>query len=65
MTIHNTKHISKYEGSPCLNCLVSMTCTRSMLHPLGACQPYKDFVLEKINDIKENKEDANQERFRN
>ena len=53
-TIHSIKHTSEYEGSPCINCLVKVTCTKSMLHSLGACQAYKDFLMKMIQSIREN-----------
>lgn len=42
MTIQISK-ISNLDGSPCYDCLIKMTCTKSFILKT-ACDPYKDFV---------------------
>lgn len=44
------KHVSEYKGSPCIKCLVKMTCQKSLLNN-SACQDYVDFILCKIREI--------------
>jgi len=53
-TTRNMKHISEYEGSPCLNCVVKMVCTKSVIRQ-SACQNYRDFIMGNIQAIREGK----------
>ena len=55
-TTRNIKHVSEYEGSPCLKCIVKMTCTKTMMIDRPTvCQDYIDFILTNIQAIRENK----------
>jgi len=51
MTIHKdttqlgraTKDLSAREGSPCIDCLVTSSCTRSFINH-SACQEFAEFI---------------------
>ena len=40
------------EGSPCFNCLIKMTCTKSFVQET-ACNEYRNFVRSQIRKINE------------
>lgn len=51
MNTRNIKHVYDYEGSPCLNCIVKMICTKSALKN-DVCQDYENFIIKMTQIIR-------------
>jgi len=41
------KRLCDYPGSPCNECLITMTCTKS-IKDQTACDPYKQFIIKLV-----------------
>ncbi len=61
MITHKPKLISKNEGSPCHNCLIGMTCTKSFILRT-ACEDYRDFISKLIEPFLSARKDVKKEK---